>query len=83
MFNDKLTERLTDTMPAAFFADLVVLVVGKIEPIFRLVICPNSLAWPHDIVGCSMVRMCGLLREDNDLPDGRSSEMISSSFSSS
>lgn len=82
MLNDELTERLSDTMPATFFADLVKLVIGKIEAVFWLNICPEPLARPRDFVRCGVVRTHTLHRTDSVSPGGRSSEMMSSSFNS-
>lgn len=40
VLDDELTKGLSNTMPATFFADLVELIIGKVEPVLRLGICP-------------------------------------------
>ena len=52
VLHDELTECLPDTMTAALFGHLVELIVGDIEPIFGLVVCPQTFLRPYDLLSC-------------------------------
>lgn len=55
MFDNKLTESLSDTMPTPIFADLIELIIRQVELVFRLIVRPKPFPRSDNIHYCSTV----------------------------
>ena len=52
MLDDKLSEGLTNPVAATILRHLVELVVGDVELVLWLGVCPQPLAWTGDLLRC-------------------------------